>query len=307
MATYLQWARKFRETKSVPRVQFVYGAERSLVESLVAEVRSATDVPELTLFGGERPDAEIWFSVKQFGIGSKNRFIVVRGAECIEDWSGLQSIMATGSTVKMLFVSEEVNVDTAEPHFALMRKRGRVVKCSSLSDEDFITAMLMNFNVSQDGARVLRDAYQGDLSMAFEAAAKLSYFGAQITPSLATALKPRSEPSDFVHSLLAMDKRRALHAAKHVTEEDIPKVLRDLEYRLYAAQRLFRGLRDGNSLYQSASRYKIPSFVSKELADVVQFYDATHATSCFKALAVVDAAVSAGNTNGVLETLVVLW
>jgi len=322
MATYGQWA---RTSTVVKRVTWVCGAERILVEQVVAATREAigaADMDLTVLTVGPDPEREIWAAADQYPlVPDAPRLVIVRDAQKVKNWDRLKEWLDGARrypTNHILFVSAETDFPYEmedgkkaglAPHAEWVKLRGRLVKCSTPNERDLIAWVVGRApGLDANQAMHLMKRVGGSLEVAANVCDKLRILPRIPGTRVIDELCNESPEDSFVDCLLALDKPGALAALEVMSPKDYGRALGLLESRLDTVATLNR---EASSRPAKAARdyvrSTVPAFVAKKFGTVAVRYDPAKVKRCRQVLAVVDDSHRSGARDGLFEVLVALW
>lgn len=310
MATYFQWLRK----SDIKRATYVCGAEQLLVEEVVDHIHRAVspqEVDDIVLTAGQIKERDIWAALNQYPSGGK-RLVVVRSAEKIKRWQPFVEWMQDIRLMPysfVVFVSEDLKLDTEQPYQELLQKKGQLVCCSPLAEPEMLTWVQRRAGCSEATARKVLERTGGDLAASASVAMKLALFDDDLSSEMLSLVCSSVIANDFVDELVAMRRARALALAEEVPEEDISLIIGRLDLILTQLLWFNRALKKGKTIKEMARRMGKASFRIPFMLTWAKNYDLIAVTRRRQVLAVVDDALHMGvrMQDGLLEAVVALW
>lgn len=331
MANYLQ-AIGLLGRGEKKRCWYVCGAERPLVEEIVAAIERLIDPHDLDyaiLSAGRTSDADVWAHANQYPlVPERHRLVIVRDAEKIRDWRQLGPWLDSRHIPQnhVLFVSNEEDVERDEDqamvaeHVKRIAKTGRFVRCSPLTrgewdwrtrsrttDEAARYVESRHPRFSTALAAHLLDRTASNLSAALNVARMTDYLEGEVTEMTIDALARESPARTFVQELSAMRKPRALEVLEEMDESDYGRAIGELDFRLDALSRIHREQKKHSSTQALAKQTGVENWLVREMKDHAKHYDATRVLRDVNALARADAQLHVGSATGVMEALVAKW
>lgn len=313
MASFVQWRRLF-EKGELKHMYFLYGSERLLVEEIVNAIRDRVDPSDFdyaTLSAERVPPRDVWAAINQYPVDPQfgKRLVVVREAEAITSWTQFESWATPRSMpqVYAVFVSSEIQVNTALPHFKRFVTSGRLVRCSKLADPDAIEYVTRLGRIDTSVAEQLLARVGWDLGEAVNAMAKLAFFDVDITEKMVTSLTEPSSVDSFVDQLIGMHKAQALFALRQMGLDEYSRALGLLNSRLEQLGKVNRGIRRGMTTGGMVRELRLSRYVVEQLERSSRFYDRQRVLECVRALAFVDSRLQQGERDGVMEALCAVW
>jgi DNA polymerase III delta subunit len=325
MASFSHWRREYADKGVVKKVTWVCGDQRVLVEEVVSHTRESLAVTESDYelkVAGQDPDKEIWAAANQYPFDpTQNRLVVVRDAEKIKRWAPLETWLEntrTLPTVHLLFVSNESDfpyqLDSSgkrtpdlKQHLGWIKGRGHLVRCAYPNADDVVSWIQRRVSCDQFVAKHLLQRVGGDLGKANNVCRKAQLFSGGLRAEVVDVLCSESPSSDFVDSLVALDKPRAFRAIEALPRDEWSMAIGQLDSRLETLARLNKHLSMNKTLKDLAIAGDVPYFLAEALMPVAKNYDRPRRQRCRRVLAAVDDAYRSGAQDGVLETLVSMW
>lgn len=316
MSSYGQWFKAF-VSRGPARVTWVCGAERVLVDEVVASVTAALGANEAESWtAGRDREKDIWASALAVPF-TETRLVQVRDAGRLKDWDKLHTWLEEKFVLRgvhLLFSAGEADFPKdkdgklAEPCTWLRDSTvGQVVRCTSLDpDEAAVWARQQMPGLSAIQATRLLDRASGSLREVRTVLAKARLFGDQV-PDWALDMLCAELPGDFADKLIRGDRKGAMLAAETLGSEGLGWSLGVLASRLDALSALHRAARDNVSRRDVVSKMGVPAFVAQKYAGVAKDYGEQRVARCWGALAVVEDAYRSGSADGAAEVLVASW
>lgn len=321
MATFGQW---LKTSTAAKRVTWVCGAERVLVEQVVATTRrviGAADMDLTVLTMGPDQEREIWAAADQYSlVPDAPRLVVVRDAQKVKNWDRLKEWLDGARrypTNYLLFVSTEHDFPYEmedgkkaglKPHAEWVKLRGRLVRCSMPNEKDLIAWVVARSPaLDANQAMHLMQRVGGSLAAAANVCDKLAMFTRVPGTVVIDKLCDESPEDSFVDCLLAMNKPSALLALEALSPKDYGRTLGLLESRLDTVADLNREAAARPSGPRDYGRTGVPVFLAKKFGSIAARYDPAKVKRCRQALALADDAHRSGARDGVLECLTAMW
>jgi len=331
MASFNQWRRAIAKKPEPRQITWVCGDERVLVEDVVEQIRDYLG-PEpwnyVPLVAGEDSERRIWNEADQHPLGGSPRLLVIRNAEKLERWDRFEEWIkyrTLNPRTYLVLVSNEERIPKVEPtpeerkkgerakppaHIAAIGTKGYVIECrpyTSATAQYSIEWVQSKVKMREGVAKHLLLRSNFDLRLVRDVCRKLAVFPGEITISVVNALLVERPRDTFADSLLALDKKGALLALRDLQPEDYGRTIGFLDSRLDLAGLVHDMHVERKAPYEIARAAGSQGFLVKEILPVAKHYDAKRRLAIRKVLAVADEAYRAGQTTGVLETVVAFW
>ena len=292
--------------KSIQPVTYVCGSEQVLIEDVVRTMWEVISPPPFDSVrisvDSATLETDVWAAINQFSLdGEGLRLVQIREAQRLVNWSFLDRWIEYRSLYKnsyILFVGCEEAPDKSY-------NRGQVVVCNTPNDEDLVSWVKSNaVHLDNETAQHLISRTGCDLQKIANACDKIALFSGKPSPAVIDALVDVAPLDTFAEALLTLDRRSAALAVPSVPAQDLRGVVGLLDSRLDLLTRLRASRWTQREL---ASIPGVPVWLAKRYASVSRDYDPSRVLRRRRVLAVVDDALSRGETSGVLEALVALW
>lgn len=320
MPSYSQW-RTSADKGQVAKVTWVCGDQRVLVEEVVDETKAILQVTEfdyVPLWAESDSELSIWDAVYQFPLEpDAKRLILVRQADKIKNWKPLEKWLQDSKNISsnhLMFVSDEIGYPMSleeEPEypefFELIRKRGKVVKCSMPNPAEVISWIKRNSTFTDYSASFLFDRCGSDLSAVSNVCKKSKMFKADPGSQVITQLSEEYASQSFSDCLIYLNKKAALLDLPNIPESDYSKIIGQLYSRLDMLQVLHRAAPNFNTTRELSEATGLKMFLVSKYVQAAKAYDKTKISNCRNILTVVDDAVQRQATEGAMELLVSLW
>lgn len=245
-----------------------------------------------------------WADAFQYEIATKGetpaRCIVGTRADKASDWTKLElwaEQMRTMPKLYLIFDSADPKIESDQPHVAMMRDKGDVIRCAQPKEADtfeWLEGEFPNLRVGVLNAVISHTA--NDPRRAWQVCQKLALFG-DCSPEHVPVIAGEHVAGEFVDYVVLGDMKRAMKLAQQIEPR---KVLGMLDARLRQMQELHRA-------YRTSTRPHVPVFVERRFERVAGRYNQTKVAKARRLLVSVDEATRRGDAVGALEMLVRLW
>lgn len=331
MASFSQWRTSLKRSPAPRQITWVCGNETVLVEDVIEHIVGSVG-PEpwnlVTLVAGEDSERTVWAEADQHPLGTSPRVVIIRHAERLQNWDRFLEWIkyrTLNPRTYLVLVSSEERIPRVElspeakrkgekaevaPHIAAIGTKGHVIECrpytsaTALKSVEWVQSKVR----MRDGiARHLLERSNWDLRLVRDVCRKLAVFPNDITITVVNALLVERPRDTFSDALLALDKKTALLALKDITSEDIGRTIGFLDARLDLAGTVHDMQVEHRSPSEMARAAGPQAFLVKDIIPVAKHYDAKRRLAIRKILSTADEAYRAGQTVGVLETVVAFW
>lgn len=321
MPSYVQW-KVSAEKGYVPKVSWLCGDQRILVEEVIYETKKLLNVSEfdyVPLSAESDSETAVWDAAYHYSLDPDgSRLILVRQADFIKDWSPLQKWLLDAkslSSTHLMFVSDlsdypltaDVKNPEVQPHIQLIRKKGKAIRCSMPSQADIISWIKRNSTLSDYSANFLFDRCGSDLSAVANVCKKSLLFKTDPGLQVISELSNEYASQTFSDCLIFQDKKAAFLELANLPESEYSKVVGLLYSRIDTLYALHRAGPNFNSSRELSEATGIKIFLINKYLQASKSYDKTKVTNCRNILTVADDALQRNVTQGVLELLVSLW
>jgi DNA polymerase III delta subunit len=272
VANYLQYLPKASNPK---KITWICGSEKVLVEDLVDRIRKAVGGIVSRHQAGEDP-SEIWDDLNQHPMSEQeNKLIIVREAQKIQDWQPFLDWAAELRSIPRnygLFVSDDHDLDTSQPHQAIARDRGSIVRCGAMQHKALTNWLQQTKPMSDDVAGFVIDRTGGSPLLIRDFLAKVSLFTGALSKDVADVLIPASPASEFVNHLVANQKLHALRSLESMGPEHCRAVHSQLDQKLDLLEQLHYQIRQGRTGRDLAIHFGTRAFLIPSLMPHVAQY-----------------------------------
>lgn len=312
-----QW-KNYAAKKDVARVTYVCGEQATLIELVIDDIISLLEVPA-TDFISVDADNSVWELASQYPLDpDSNRLVIVRNAEKLTDWSGLEDwliSMRTNPKNHLLFVSYESDAPatirkgkkvTYAEHIELIRAKGKFIRCSTPNDDDLVS-WAQSYGLSKNAAEALVSRTSGDVTEMLNVLKKVHVWDGSPSPKAIALLCDELALDSFADYLIIRDKSSALLALQSMSEDDKLKALTWLDYRVSTMYEISACVRKRMYDGDIAAQTGIKIFLVKRLRPAVKDYDDRKLKLCRQLIAMADSALRDGVKVGVMEALITLW
>lgn len=308
MATYLQAVKHLSQGER-KRYLWVGGPERRLVEEIVDLYRDNVATEQRTTIDLETsPESELWRAIEIYPV--ERSLVIVRGAERIQNWDRfLDFEFEPIRGLHLCFVSAEDLTDTHPEHMRVLIKRGRFVRCGPFSKlDDAVTVLQLHRPIDRPAAELLIRRVP-DVSTALNVLAMCDYFSPDepVPYAVIERLVAPSPSEDYVEAVTELRARDATQATTLLAPGSYHQIIGLLDFRLNALTRLHDALRRTTDIGDLSRLTGLDRFVVRDLLRSARLYDHRRVQIAAEALQMVDARITEGETDMVLETLAVLW
>lgn len=329
MTTYGIWFQK--EAYEPYRVTYLCGKESVLREEALDRIKKLLNPTSINLRHLSGVD-DIWDCLDQFPLDCDSPHLtIIRHAEDIKDWSGLEQWSNTirrYANIYVVFIDETspyVVTDMTKalkPHLTLVQKDAKmqIVVCSSLAavaPKDSrgiptrapdIALWLNRFaSINEWDAVYLHERVGGDLRKAKDVCLKAGVFPYKVSRQSIDALVEESVGDALVQALFEFDKPRAIAAVREIHPDRYSQIIRSLVLGLEMMARLNRYHRLFKTKRDAMSDDHIPKVVCERYWEASARWDTPRRVAAQTALGAVDATLRAYGQAGALEALVALW
>lgn len=320
LPNYSQW-RVAADKSQVAKVTWLCGDQRILVEEVIDETKRILGVSEFNYFpfwAESSNEVEIWDAAYQYPLEpDANKFILVRQADNISNWQALEKWLTDSknlSTNYIMFVSDAsdypMTLDKDPevlPHIELIRKKGKVVKCSMPKQADMLEWIKRNSTFSDYSANFLFDRCGSDLAAVANVCKKSLMFKADPGSQVIADLSSQYASESFSDCLIFGDKKAALLSLESVPEADYTKIVGQLYSRLDTLNILHRASPNFSTNRELSEATGVKMFVVTKYIQASKSYDKMKINNCRNILTVVDDALQRNISVGAIELLVALW
>lgn len=321
MSNFTQW-RAWADKGDIRKVTYVYGEESFLVERVVQDIKAIVNPPTtdyIVITVGEGNDSAIWVESLHAPLDPQaNRLVVVRNAESFQDWPFLAQWFLLSKNMPcnyLVFVSNEADIPTVQQgkqfippeHIQLIQAKGRVVRCSLPAEKDLADWFVEEYGLTYTAADFLVKHASGNLHAMVNVCRKAKILHASPSPAIIAQLCEEESHDNFVDSLILMDKKSALRAAKNIDQGDYSKIVAFLDSRLELIQDLGLMASKRMGIHEMCKEPGMKPFLVRKFLPCVKKYNDAKILYCRKLLTIMDDVIQSGSTKGVLETLVAMW
>jgi DNA polymerase III delta subunit len=309
VVTYAQWSVK----KKIAPINWIFGTETKLIEEVVQFIKLSVNPAEIdycVLDAKVDKEVDIWSTLRQHSIQDDSpRLVLVNHAE---DLTALEPLRLWNlEHRKTLPNTRAVFVSSKEPAFPISAPNGSTVKCEISNPKDLINWVKSNSCLAETSVKLVLEHTNGNLTDTFNLCRKiqLSFPEASnlsLTKDLIASLDDET-PTDFVDALFNRDKSRALKAAESLSKDGINSTLAYVEYKLKQLE-MFK--EEIAHIVGYVKLNEVPGFsfiAAKELMPLSKMYDVRKLMHCRQALVLMSSYAGQSITEGLLETLVLLW
>lgn len=312
-----QW-KGYAEKKDVSKITYLCGEQKALVEIVISDIVKILQVPATDFISAE-PTPAIWELASQYPLDPEaNRLIVVRDADKIHDWSGLDAWLANSRINPrnyIVLVSSNTDAPTLfakgkkvsyYEHIEIIRTKGKFIKCSTPNEDDLI-AWALSFGLSRVSAEFLVNRVSGNVETLLNVLRKVHVWDGSPSPKALSLLCDELAEESFADYLIARNKNSAYLALQTMSEEDKLKALNHLNHRLTYLYEIGSCVRRRMYDNDIAAATGIKIFLVKKLKGFTKDYDDKKIKYCRQLLAMTDSSLRSGAKVGVMESLVTLW
>jgi len=297
---------KRREGRTPRRLTWVCGADPWLRAFTVSDLVSRYLVPDGHVSwhdaGTKEGLSSFWSGAFQYQIEQSHpRVVVLSQAEkvSVTEWKRLNlwvSEMRTQPKLFLIFNSADPKLDTEQLHVSLIRDKGDVIRCASVSEAALFTWQEDETPLRAGTINAVIKRMSADPRRVHQLCEKLTLFG-DARPEHVVALAEESVLGDFVDYVILGDTHRAM-ALAHTVEPR--SVLGLLEYRLAQMIEMHRAAR-------TSTHAQVPIYVQHQFDRVAGRYSPGKVAHVRDLLVVIDEAVHQGEARGAMEVLVRCW
>jgi len=292
--------------KQPVRLFWLQGGEAVLVEDAIDEIRRAVEPKVFSSFTASDELEAAWAEIARLPSGLRN-LMLLRGGESVGDWSPLQEWVA--ERVPDSYVVVESADDPPDMVRVAVKRRAAVVLKASLTvaaKEDYCQTVLPDLD--RFLLRYLLELTGGDVYELRNCLHKLKLLNRPLSEGLIRVVaEAGTSETDFVLSLVKMQKVRALKALERIPPLLYGSILNLLDHNLDALYRINSGLVRGMNSRAIHTTTMLKPYLIQMLLPAAKFYDRTKTRACARTLAVVDDRLKRGDLAGVMEMLVMLW
>jgi hypothetical protein len=314
-----QW-KGYAAKKDVAKVTYVCGNQSALVEIVVKDIIDILKPPVTDFVNVYATDTmNIWELASQYSLNPEtNRLVVVRDAEKITNWNGLEDWLANSRVNPKNHIVFVANTDDAPAifskgkrvsyaeHIDVIRTKGKFIKCSMPSHEDLIS-WAQSYGLSKESAEFLIERTSGDTGNMLNVLRKIHVFKASPNVKAINLLCDEQFLSSFTTYLIEGDKYGAYQSLQNLSEDGRLKALTELDYTLNYVYEIGNCVRKRMYDVDIAAKTGIKIFLVKKFRPVVKDYDEKKIKHCRQLLAMTDSALRQGAKTGVMEGLITLW
>lgn len=252
MASYAQWV-NLAQKNDHKRLSWVCGPEFVLRDEVVrATVEASGASPEAVVrcYLPGMTEKEFWSEAFTLPlVPTERRCVVLRGAERLkhpERLADLAASYAQAPNVWLVMESTAKDLEAETPAGETIRKKGRLVKCSTPKEEvlrDWVLRQAPPGTTIPVAEYAVRRA-AGDLVKLSGAMAKARVLGG-VNPPILDLLMSESVEDEYVDALIRGDRRTALMAASGIGSDDQARTLSLLLTRMEQMDVVVRSVRSG--------------------------------------------------------------
>ncbi len=332
MTLFHRWRIGLAKTPAPKQVTWVCGAEKVLVEQVLAHVM---DYLRPSPWNVTRIDARessmrvLQAELYQHPMGAGERLIVVRHAEVITDWSIFMTwLPKRGQNPKtyVVFLSDDDALPKIEPtpeerraggrahppeHIELIQKRGAVIECRPFTSATakYAPAWVQSMMPMRESvARHLMERANFQVRLVRDTCLKLRLAGVgEVTTQHVNQLLAEQPRDTFEDALLARDHKTAFLALRNIPEEEYSRIIGQLDSRLDLTGLVHDMMVEHSKPGDIARAAGSQAWLVPEIIPVAKHYNAKRRLEIRKVLAMADAAWRAGHRRGLLDVVVAFW
>jgi len=304
----------------------VCGLETVLVDEVVSTIEKdfpVSDWNKQKFVVGVTEDIEIWEGLFATAIDGGNMLTVVYEFEDITNKELLSSLLEKKSkTHKVVLVSREPRIEKVPEkvedetvfllpmHLREFEKKGKIIECHSFTQSNAKTAVawIKTKIDAYDGAVVhLLNESNNNLRLVRDVVQKLNWMNEKASIRNVSILLNEEPSESFSDALLALDKKTAMLALNRVDESDYLQLIGQLDSQVELAGKIHDLLVQHKSIPDIMRTLKSQAFLVPQLSKTAKHYSRSRRLLIRNLLAETDRRIRRGSSEGVLESLVVLW
>lgn len=314
---FTQW-KAHAKKGAVSKVTYICGDQPVLRELVLQDIKDILQVPITEYLSVEVTDS-FWELASQYSLDANaNRMIVVRAADKIEDWSGLETWLAfsrSNPNNYLVFISTQADAPSVYAkgkrvqyveHIEVIRTKGKFIKCSQPNDEDLIS-WSQSYGLTDNVASYLVERTSGDTALMFNVLQKVHIWNGSPNIRVIDLLCNEQALDSFADYLILRQKPTAYLALQSMSQADKDKIISRLDYRLDMLMEIARLARKRMYAGDIAASTGIKVYLVKRFLPIAKDYDEQKIKYCRQILSLVDGALRDGAKTGVWETLITLW
>lgn len=314
---FTQW-KAHAKKGAVSKVTYICGDQTVLRELVVQDIKDILQVPNTEYLSLEPTDA-FWELASQYSLDANaNRMIVIRDADKIEDWSGLETWLAFSRSNPNNYIVFVSNLSDAPSvysrgkrvqyvnHIEVIRTKGKFIKCSQPNDDDLIS-WAESFGLTSNVASYLVERTSGDTSLMYNVLQKVYIWNGSPNVRVIDLLCNEQALDSFADYLILRQKPTAYLALQSMSQMDKDKIISRLDYRLDMLMEIARLARKRMYAGDIAATTGIKIYLVNRFLPIVKDYDEQKIRYCRQILSLVDGALRDGAKTGVWEVLITLW
>lgn len=303
MATYAQW-RRLADEGQHKRLTWICGSEPTLRLEVLLEIQAQVlALCRQTFTAGSDKDRDIWAAAMQLPHPGESRMVTIRNAEKLKAESRVVTwadTMKDAPTCWLLFETSAKDLDSESAMGQIVRKKGRIIKCTSPNEEDAVAWVQRHGPACSIGeAEYLLARTGGDLGRARSVLTKACIIGSLDTRVI-DRLASESIIDEFADAMIRCDSRAAARAAE--VTPDHASALGLLAYKLDQMELIVAMAKVGTSPRDMVRT--VPPVVVKALRPHIARHDKN--STIRRRILLAEASAAQGGM-GALELLAARW